>query len=351
MPNLPRSFEQARVISTFVLPLLERMREAGFTFEQLADSAGLDARMLKDLPEQIRAQDYLALMNAGAKLTDDAFFGLHLGARMFAPAHAAYGMILSSCRTFTEALVQVQRYESLVHDMGRTSLRLDGDSAVISWSSDWPEVNECRHVAECIVASFQTMAAALARMPIPIMEAGLAHAQQDGSEEYERVLRCPIHFDQPSYYGRIAIQVLHWPLPYATTDLLPVLVKHGEQLLLERGKTGKVSELEAAVKDAIISELKYGRSGLTDIAASLDLSVRTLQRRLKEVGLHFRVLLDSTRQELAQHYLRSTKLSLTEIAFLVGFQEQSSFNHAFREWTGTTPTLWRYKNASKEQIS
>ena len=71
------------------------------------------------------------------------------------------------------------------------------------------------------------------------------------------------------------------------------------------------------------------------------MSVRTLQRKLAEAGSSFQQVLDGARYALAQDYLRQRELSLVDIAFLLGFQEQSAFTHAFREWSGMNPSSWR----------
>ena len=73
----------------------------------------------------------------------------------------------------------------------------------------------------------------------------------------------------------------------------------------------------------------------------MGLTPRTLQRRLAEGQVGFSDLLDEVRRELVQRYLRDEKISLVEVAFLLGFSEQSTFNHAFRAWFETTPKAWR----------
>lgn len=57
-------------------------------------------------------------------------------------------------------------------------------------------------------------------------------------------------------------------------------------------------------------------------------------------------MLDATRRELAEQYLREPGMTMTEVAFLLGYREQSSFNHAFRDWYGTTPAAWRERARS-----
>jgi AraC-like DNA-binding protein len=80
---------------------------------------------------------------------------------------------------------------------------------------------------------------------------------------------------------------------------------------------------------------------LASIAGELGLSQRTLQRKLSEAGASFQQVLDGARHALARDYLRQRGLSLADIAFLLGYQEQSAFTHAFREWSGMNPGAWR----------
>ena len=75
------------------------------------------------------------------------------------------------------------------------------------------------------------------------------------------------------------------------------------------------------------------------------MSSRTLQRKLKESGCGYKQILDEVRQQLAEFYLTESSISMSEIAFLVGYQEQSSFNHAFKSWNGLSPSAYRDKNS------
>ena len=74
-----------------------------------------------------------------------------------------------------------------------------------------------------------------------------------------------------------------------------------------------------------------------EVARALALSPRTLARRLEEAGTSFTGLVDETRRALAEQYLQRTDYSVAEVAYLVGFAEASSFNRAFRRWTGGPP--------------
>jgi AraC-like DNA-binding protein len=134
-------------------------------------------------------------------------------------------------------------------------------------------------------------------------------------------------------------------VPNADAAMYPVLQRHAERLLQEREDERDGQEqckgIVAQVRAAVIRNLAHDRVRLASIAAELGLSPRTLQRKLADSGASFQQVLDAARHALAQDYLRQRGLSLADIAFLLGYQEQSAFTHAFREWSGMNPGAWR----------
>jgi AraC-like DNA-binding protein len=135
--------------------------------------------------------------------------------------------------------------------------------------------------------------------------------------------------------------LLEQSIPTADPALFPLLEQHAASLLAARERTlaraAGAGPLTGAVRRLIVERLASDGARLADLAGLLGLSARTLQRRLADEGTPFQTLLDRTRRELADAYLRDPKLSLTEIAFLLGYAEQSSFTHAFRSWHGVAP--------------
>ncbi len=85
---------------------------------------------------------------------------------------------------------------------------------------------------------------------------------------------------------------------------------------------------------------------MPEVAAELAMSTRTLHRQLRAQGASYQEILNSTREQLARHYLRNPSLSAAEIAFLLGYEETSSFYRAFQSWTGETPEQVRRAAAS-----
>ena len=117
-------------------------------------------------------------------------------------------------------------------------------------------------------------------------------------------------------------------------SLEPALVEQLEE------RTGTTT-LSGRIKRALTEALPGGSTSIDDMARRLNVSKRSLQRRLSEEGTSFQKLLDETRFEMSDRYLKDTGLSFPEISYLLGFRETSSFFRAFHGWTGTTPGDYR----------
>ena len=99
----------------------------------------------------------------------------------------------------------------------------------------------------------------------------------------------------------------------------------------------------------LLEALPGGGIDMDDVAQRIGMSRRSLQRNLEAEGLTYTVLLQSTRHALAQHYLLKTDLPLTEISFLLGFEEPNSFFRAFRGWAGRSPESFRQSLRARVQ--
>jgi AraC-like DNA-binding protein len=338
----------ARVTGSYLQPLLETAAARGVDASALARAAGL-AIPLDPLPESLAARDYIALLALGAELTHDPHFGLHVGERVRLGTYSVYGLILLACANFAQALEQTQRYEQLAHDLGRSRLEVDADGvlACYTWTSHFPDAS--RHLAESVFAGIRTFGSWLAGRPLAPRRLAFAHAGDADTAEYERVLGMAPEFGAPANVACFDAALLAMPVPNADAGMYPVLQQHAERLLQERKDAREDAREDAQQRRGIVAEVRAcvirnlanDRVRLAGIAAELGLSPRTLQRKLADAGASFQQVLDAARYALAQDYLRQRGLSLADIAFLLGYQEQSAFTHAFREWSGTNPGAWR----------
>jgi AraC-like DNA-binding protein len=100
------------------------------------------------------------------------------------------------------------------------------------------------------------------------------------------------------------------------------------------------TDVNGLVKGVLRRALGSGEISIEAVAQEIGVHKRTLQRRLQETGTTFADLLDEVRADVARHYVATGQLPLTRVALLLGFSDQSAFNHAFRRWFQRSPTEW-----------
>ncbi|HJV86487.1 MAG TPA: AraC family transcriptional regulator [Noviherbaspirillum sp.] len=340
-PTPPASRSGGRVAGPYLQPLIEAAAAQGVDERALEHAAGLPAGTLSPLPESLAAIDYVRLLETGAQLADDPHFGLHVGERVKLGTYNVYGLILLSCRDFGEAFQQTQRFEGLAHDLGRSVMSVADGVAEYRWDSLFPTAT--RHLAESVFTGIRVFGGWLAGKALPPVQVFFAHDAPQDLDEYHRIFGAEVHFNAPAHAARFDAALLGWPVPNADVSLYPVLQQHAERLMKEKLRAEKEGSVVAQVRAAIVKNLEQDRARLSLIAQELHITPRTLQRKLSDAGIGFQQLLDQTRHELALDYLKQKNLGIAEIAFLLGYQEQSSFNHAFKDWTGMNPGAYRDK--------
>jgi AraC-like DNA-binding protein len=182
------------------------------------------------------------------------------------------------------------------------------------------------------------------------LEVVLPYARDRFSEEVEAALKAPVRYGGAQLELAFRSEVAALPLSTANPSLHNVVAAHAEAALsrLLREKTPEVdpSALIAEVRAAVVARLEAGDANLPDVAEAVGLSARTLQRRLSEAGTSLRELVDEARREAALQELERDDVSITEVAFLLGFSETSAFDRAFRRWTGKAPAEYRARRHS-----
>jgi AraC-like DNA-binding protein len=122
----------------------------------------------------------------------------------------------------------------------------------------------------------------------------------------------------------------------------PFWVKYCEEAIANH-RVGS-GDWRLSVENAIAPLLPHGRAGMAEVAQRLGVTKRTLARRLASEGRTFGEVLDGLRFDLATHYLHEKKLPISEVAWLLGYA--SAFDHAFKRWTGKTPSQTRSSNGT-----
>ncbi|MEL0027973.1 MAG: AraC family transcriptional regulator, partial [Perlucidibaca sp.] len=154
--------------------------------------------------------------------------------------------------------------------------------------------------------------------------------------EHQRFFACPLSFDADENAIAFPIGVMELALLQPNPPLMLMLDEVCDRLLARLQSETEPDWLQQC-RRAIVESLRGDVPVIERIAPVLGLSPRALRRKLTSSGLSFRDLVDDLRRDLAQRYIKDHELSLVDIAFLLGFSQQSAFQRAFRRWTGEAP--------------
>ena len=158
-----------------------------------------------------------------------------------------------------------------------------------------------------------------------------AHPRNSGLREIHRILRCPVEFAQTTDSWVFPQRVMELPITSGDSRLLHILEAHADDLLAERhSATG----LRGLVENKLLSLLPTGRVQMAAVARQFGMSERSFKRHLAQEGTTFGEILDRVRNRLALRYLEDRRMSLQQIAWLLGYSEIGAFNHAFKTVDG-----------------
>jgi AraC-like DNA-binding protein len=163
--------------------------------------------------------------------------------------------------------------------------------------------------------------------------------RSSGVREFERFYRCPVEFGASSDLFEFSNDALAIPLVTGDPKLLTALEPFCNTAAKERNTAA--GTLRAAVENEVEKLLPHGKAKKETVAKAVALSVRTLSRRLADEGATYEEVVDQLRRTLALQYIKELSMSVSQIAWLLGYEGSTSFNHAFRRWTGRSPSATR----------
>ena len=326
------------VAAHYVRLLAGHCESHGLPTARLLSEVELPIDALDDVDARIPFTAYGLMMEFASESLRDPNLGLHLG-QAFRPGYlGAYGLVLQACTTFRDLIPRMVRYAALMHDACRDEVEERDGQFILRWRSNLPDnADPGRHHSELNFASIVVQASWMAGVDdeTPLW-VSFRHSRPANIIEHEALFACPLHFGAAENAIAFAANLLDLPLLQPNPPVLRAMEALSEQML-QKLQAGAEPLWVKACKKAIVDSLRDGTPEVEPIAAKLNISARNLRRRLADRNLNFRNLVDDLRHELAKRYMEDPTLDLEDIAFLLGFSEQSAFQRAFRRWTGETP--------------
>lgn len=291
---------------------------------------------------RVAMQLWTSLLHKVEEAVNIPALGLAIGSRI-APRHVGVlGYLVLSCQNLGEALTRFSRYQRLVYDVNPFNVCIDDKGMELSWGIEYGKPGPLAD--ESSIAALFSFIRILTNQPLYPSYVSFVNPKPDNIKLYEDFFHCPVKFEDDATRVRFPFEYLGTPLLHSDPTLLDLLSQQAETLLLV---LPKADAFEEKLQQVIVQCLHEGEPTLPAVSAHLALSTRTLQRRLQERGLVFQDILEHTRRELAVRYLEDKSLSLTDIALLLGYSEQSAFNRAFKRWYELPPKSYRKQLLAK----
>lgn len=300
-------------------------------------AAGLDIAALDDPNARYPLAGTTRLWRLATKATGDPCFGLAVASAVTQTTFHALGYSLAASSTLKEAFDRLLRYFRIVTDAAELSFEETAEDYQLRLQVDPARAVIAPQAMDAFAYLMLRLCRGLYRRDFSPLRVSLMRAPPHHLAAFERAFRAPLQFGASENRLCFAREPLEARLEGAN----PELARHNDEIVLRYLARHDRDNLVARVRGLLAEWLPSGVPGEEAIAAALHLSSRSLQRKLAEEGSSYSQLLTDTRQELARSYLADPRTSVSEIAYLLGFADTSSFTRAFKRWEGTSPSAYR----------
>jgi AraC-like DNA-binding protein len=315
-----------------------RLREHGKNVARILAEAGLDAGTVDDPSARLEARAQVKVLELAAEELNDELLGFHLARDVDLRLAGLVYYVMASSEQLADALRNVERYGRIVNEAVRVRCRLDGGAAV--WL-DYLDIDRRhdRHHAEFWMVTLMRLCRQLTDNRLAPRRVQVRHLRPRPPAEFKAFFGTQVEFGADSDEILLTAPAASLPIVGRDTYLNDLLRRYADAALASR--TPRRASTRSKVERILPELLPHGTASLSEVARRLGVSSRSLSRKLQEENTTFAHVLDELRATLAEHHLADHDLRVSEVAWLLGYQEVSSLTHAFKRWRGTTPRQFR----------
>ncbi|MBB3047402.1 AraC-like DNA-binding protein [Litorivivens lipolytica] len=341
-----RELAGERVAASFVKAVLVQARHYGCDVGELIAAAGLDENPLGvEQPQSVTVEQYSRLCVALFRSIGDESGGFLPGVNtpLGGTRMLAYSMI--GCRNLEQALRRAMDFNATCRERGdgRAEHELQHDPAAktvrLSYLSG-ADVQPGMQVSVLYsLAIWVRFCSWLIDQPIELLQAGCADGEPSRRRGLDHFFHCPVHFGESSNWVEFADSVLRKPIARSESDLERFLKLAPYHVVIKP----MVSDggIAARIRELLGDDFRRELPAFDELARQLNMSERTLRRRLDREGTSYQRIKDQLRREEAIAFLRNPELTVSDVAELLGFSDPSAFHRSFKRWTGRSPGDYR----------
>ncbi len=332
------------ISAAWVSGIANMLASQGLNVRDLFSEAGIDIAALANLDERFSTEKVSLLWELAALRSGNPAIAVAAPRAVQLASFEVLGYAMISCPNLLAGAERLVRYLRLVTAAAEATLHNSSGEYRINF-----EIFGGRHAVprqryEYDLLAFLAFCRWISGYDVRPLVVEFAQPAPANPQIYADAFDCPLRFNAPSYCLRFSDADLVRPLPTSNHSLAEL----HDRILSERLDQLDHAQTAYRVRELIMRKLPEGEPKREEIAGALFMSERTLQRRLQIEGTSFHDLLDEVRRELAQQYLRQSRFSLAQAAYLLGFAEQSNFSRACKRWFELSPGQYRIRASSPQ---
>jgi AraC-like DNA-binding protein len=310
-----------------------RARAAGIDVAPLMATAGVTRQQIEEEDFELPAEDQIRFVELVADALKDDLLGFHLARDVDLRELGLLYYVLNSSDFLGDALRRAERYCAIINEGVRLRVR-GGEKLALDLKYVGVKRFSDRHQIEAWVTGLVRICRQITNRQLLPCIVSFVHRREGGSSEMDAFMGREVTFGADADEIVFPGNAEQMPVLGADPYLNKLLVRYCEEARAHRAAT---STFRIKVENAIAPLLPHGKASAPEIARRLGMSPRTLARQLAAEGLTFSTVLDRLRADLARHYLQDGGVSISKIAWMLGYREASAFAHAHKRWTGKTP--------------
>ena len=314
------------------------LTRAGVDPRPLLQISNLTVQEAKDSKIRIPVRAQIKFLNSVADALQDEFLGIRLAESVDLRELGLLYYVLASSETLGDALKRLARY-STIHNEGIQITYREHKGLKLKFQYVGVARLRDRHQIEFFLTILLRLGLRLTGRQLLPSCIKLVHRRSELPAQIKTIFGRELKFgstiDEVTYPPSAKLAAIVNADPYLNS----LLLRYCDEALSVRRAPSRAWRL--AVENAVAPLLPHGQADISTVAKHLGVSRRTLTRRLSAEGFRFGSILDNLRRDLAERYLKEPDLPISEIAWLLGYREISSFHHAFKRWTAVTPRQFR----------
>jgi AraC-like DNA-binding protein len=323
-----------------ILPgLLEIALKSRLNVQALFDHAGIDPDAVGRADRYITYEQLDTLLSTAFAQAEDPFFGISVGRDNHYNTLDVLGNLMATSNTLGDALQHLLRYKDLLVPYLHFELRAEGEDAVLSCrATEDLAFTRLRVHNEVVLATIVSIGRSLLGGDMGLRAVRMQHPPAADPSVYEDFFGVPLAFACPRNEVVMDPARFSDPLPTAYPRYHERLRRLADERLASLGRAHGVAGRVTA-----LLEERMGREpiDIEAIAGVLNMTARTLQRRLRREQASFASLRDRVRHETARGHLTAEHCDMEQLARALGFSDTANFYHAFRRWEGCAPGAYR----------